>query len=181
MEHEILRLDSIPSPDRPERLEEARLIFEETAPPLTSLSPDAKKAFEHKYFGIYLETPGSFFLACDRKQVLGYLAGAPETLPLHFALNPYLEQFRAEIEDHFPAHLHLNLAAAARGAGLGSKLIDRYVRDLLRQQHGPSGVHVVTAKDAENVGFYLKNGFEKTRVSGKLLLMGRSLSVRSNG
>jgi hypothetical protein len=171
----ILRLDSISSTDRRARLEGAKLIFEETAPTLASLTPDARKTFEQKYFGIYLETPGYFYIALEQEKVLGYLAGVPNTLPLHFVLNPYLNQFRAEIETCFPAHLHMNLTAAARGMGLGSKLISGFTQDLEKTSSPPTGVHIVTSKDSENVRFYLKNGFEKTKEAGNLLLMGKDL------
>jgi len=177
MAPKILKLDSIPLVDRSARMAGARRIFEETAPTLASLSVDARETFYRKYFGIYLETPEFFYLAVEQDFVLGYLAGAPQTLPLHFELNPYLENFRAEIEGHSPAHLHLNLTAAARGMGLGSSLISSFTRDLEQTSPIPSGVHVVTSRDAENVRFYLKNGFEKIKEAGSLLLMGKDLQT----
>ncbi len=170
---QLVTLDSISASERSERINSARLIFEETAPPLSSLSPDARQAFFQKYFGVYLATPESFYLAIEQGFVLGYLAGAPQTLPLHFSLNPYLEQFRTEIESHYPAHLHMNLTAAARGMGLGSRLIAEFMTDLGKRAPAPRGVHIVTSKDAENVRFYLKNGFGKAKEAGTLLLMGR--------
>jgi ribosomal protein S18 acetylase RimI-like enzyme len=175
MAPKILRLDSIPLADRSARVEGARRIFEETAPTLASLPADARQAFEQKYFGIYLETPEFFYLAFEHDFVLGYLAGAPQTLPLHFELNQYLEKFRTEIEAHSPAHLHLNLTAAARGMGLGSRLIAGFIQDLSKMLPAPPGVHIVTSTDAGNVRFYLKNGFEKTKEAGSLLLMGKEL------
>ncbi|MBU6154524.1 MAG: hypothetical protein KGP28_09510 [Bdellovibrionales bacterium] len=176
MAPQILTLDSISLVDRSARMEGARRIFEETAPTLASLPADARQAFQQKYFGIYLETPETFYLAVEHDLVLGYLAGAPQTLPLHFSLNPYLEQFRTEIQSRYPAHLHMNLTAAARGMGLGSRLISEFVKDLSMMRPAPSGIHIVTSRDAENVKFYLKNGFQKTNEAGKLLLMARGFS-----
>ena len=172
---EILKLSSTPPSEQPALSAGARRIFEETAPSLRTLSAEDQLRFERKYFGIYLENPEWIFLAINSGQILGYLAGAPLTLPVHFSLNPYLERFRSEIEQDFPAHLHLNLTEGARGMGLGTKLISRFLFELRTLEPFPCGVHIVTSPDSENVRFYLKNGFERTKQSGNFTLIGKHL------
>ncbi len=172
---EILKLSSTPPSEQPALSAGARRIFEETAPSLLTLSAEDQLRFERKYFGIYLENPEWIFLAINSGQILGYLAGAPLTLPVHFSLNPYLERFRSEIEQDFPAHLHLNLTEGARGMGLGTKLISRFLSEVRTMDPFPCGVHIVTSPDSENVRFYLKNGFERTTTNGNFLFMGKTL------
>jgi GNAT superfamily N-acetyltransferase len=55
----------------------------------------------------------------------------------------------------FPAHLHVNLEASARGSGLGRRLIDRFREDLAAI--GVRGVHL-TCGD-KPLPFYRKVGF----------------------
>jgi len=151
----------------------ARKIFEETAMGFSSLDSQAQANLNHRYFGIYLETPDCVYFALEGKNVLGYLVGAPSTLEIHFRLSPYLEEFRQEIDLRFPAHLHLNLTQSARGKGVGSKLIQTFLADW-QTRIEPRGVHIVTAAGDRNVGFYLRNGFREVDQRGKRLLMGRS-------
>jgi GNAT superfamily N-acetyltransferase len=57
--------------------------------------------------------------------------------------------------DEFPAHLHMNLIAAARGRGIGRALIERYRRDLAEE--GVPGIHLYCGK--EPLPFYQSVGF----------------------
>lgn len=55
----------------------------------------------------------------------------------------------------YPAHLHVNVDAAERSSGLGSRLLDRYCEDL--QKKGVAGVHLFCGEMP--LRFYSKNGF----------------------
>jgi len=151
---------------------QARVIFFESAGnPLFSSIADRDR-FQNRYFDSYLSTPDLFFLATREQKVLGYLAGAKQTLGVHFELNPYLEDFRSLIEADYPAHLHINLSALARGAGIGSNLISAYESYL--RSIGVKGVHLVTSSSARNVSFYLKNSYaplKEAEWNGKTLLL----------
>ncbi len=60
--------------------------------------------------------------------------------------------------DRFPAHLHLALAPAARGKGLGRRLAEGFVERLAAA--GVSGVHaVVRAENARGRRFFERLGF----------------------
>ncbi|MBI4828142.1 MAG: GNAT family N-acetyltransferase [Nitrospinae bacterium] len=56
----------------------------------------------------------------------------------------------------YPAHFHINVHPRLRGQGLGSRLARRFFDDMKRR--GAAGVHVVTAADARNTGFYQRLG-----------------------
>ncbi len=49
------------------------------------------------------------------------------------------------VVDAYPAHLHIDLLASARGAGLGRRLVERQLADLRRV--GSPGVHLDVATD----------------------------------
>jgi hypothetical protein len=179
-------LDECPGGSRDSWIEGARSVFMETRGRTVFPSRSEEEEFEWKYFGIYAATPKWFHIALSGDRVLGYLAGAPRTLSVHFELNPYLELFRPEIEARFPSHLHINLSAASRGLGLGSALLSRFFAQLVDSARSPEsppsvkGIHIVTGAGERNVDFYLKNQFHeikrKPRGTATLLLMGRSLS-----
>ena len=58
----------------------------------------------------------------------------------------------------WPAHLHVNLAAAARGRGLGTRLVGEFLAQM--RAAGVPGVHVATQSDAAR-RFFLRSGFEE--------------------
>lgn len=60
-----------------------------------------------------------------------------------------------KLERDFPAHLHINFDARARGKGAGRALIDAFVADL--RERGVPGLHVHCGE--KPVPFYLKTGF----------------------
>ena len=62
-----------------------------------------------------------------------------------------------DLYDAYPAHLHINLTSAARGHGLGGRLIAALEENL--RSTGVPGLHLVTDPHARNVSFYRKNGF----------------------
>ena len=64
----------------------------------------------------------------------------------------------AAITDTYPAHLHIDLLARARGTGLGRVLIERLLADL--RERGVRGVHMgVDPENANALGFYDHLGF----------------------
>lgn len=72
--------------------------------------------------------------------------------------------------DDYPVHFHINVHPRFRGRGLGSLLARRFFDDVKRR--GAAGVHVITAADARNVGFYQRLGLEpltRRECGGRLL------------
>jgi len=127
----------------------------------------ARSAFHERWLGRYLTNfPQNFTVALthedDREQgcVAGYLAGClkdPRGTDVfsdiaHFALfESYLDRYRA--------HLHINLAPQFRGAGLGVRLMEAFLKDV--SAAGLHGAHVVTGAKSRNVSFYQRCGFQK--------------------
>jgi GNAT superfamily N-acetyltransferase len=90
--------------------------------------------------------------------VVGYLVGALED-PAEQERFADIGYFRAAFRDlcrRYPAHLHINLAPAYRGRGIGACLIAAFAARAVAA--GAPGFHVVTAKDARNVPFYRRCG-----------------------
>lgn len=74
----------------------------------------------------------------------------------------------------FPAHLHIDLLASARGRGLGRALIERQLDDLGRS--GVSGVHLdVATANANAIAFYGHLGFRQVATLESSILMGLPL------
>jgi GNAT superfamily N-acetyltransferase len=124
-------------------------------------SDEERAAFRARWLGRYLEGGTDVLLvALDEKgAAAGYLVGAVEDpaaqarfADLDYLAGPFREQCR-----RYPAHLHINLAAAFRNRGLGARLIEAFAGRAAAA--GAAGVHVVTAGSARNVGFYLRCGF----------------------
>lgn len=61
----------------------------------------------------------------------------------------------AEVLDQYPAHLHINLEASARGTGTGRLLVERYAADLAST--GVHGIHLYCGE--KPLPFYKKTGF----------------------
>lgn len=66
----------------------------------------------------------------------------------------------ALLRSKYPAHLHVNVAAEARGAGVGAALAQKYFERL--RAAGVGGVHVFCGK--KPVPFYERLGFEALEV-----------------
>ncbi len=64
-----------------------------------------------------------------------------------------------EIQNSFPAHLHMNFLLQARGQGLGRKIFLQFVQ-ILKEQNVP-GLHLYCGTEAR--AFYLKCGFAEFR------------------
>ena len=122
----------------------------------------ARDAFRERWLGRYLaHDPGHVWLALDEAQdVIGYLAGAlddPARAP-RFADIDYFQTWAA-FTARYPAHLHINLRPAARGAGVGQRLVGAFCEQAAAAD--APGVHVVTGAGARNIGFYRRCGFEQ--------------------
>lgn len=167
------------APDRLARGLDA--IFFEASNTKTFAGADQRVRFRQRWLGLYLDDfPEWAYVARDNAgDVAGYLVGCV-TDPAHdarFAEIGYFELLAAETA-RFPAHLHINVRADCRGAGLGARLIAAFRADARRA--AVPGVHVVTSAGARNVGFYLANGFSQVRSfrvgETQLLMLGADLA-----
>jgi GNAT superfamily N-acetyltransferase len=117
--------------------------------------------------------------------VAGYLVGAlqdPAEQPRFADIDYFRGGFR-ELCRRYPAQLHINLAPASRGRGRGARLIGVFAARAAAG--GAPGMHVVTARSARNVRFYLRCGFAElgsTRWLGReVLFLARTLDGRTEG
>ena len=119
-----------------------------------------REAFLQRWLGRYLEHAGDrVLLALAGETVSGYLVGSldnPAEQQRFFDLDYYRTHF-ADACRRFPAHLHINLAAAFRSRGIGAALIETFAAQAAAA--GAAGVHVVTGKGMRNVRFYERCGF----------------------
>ena len=121
-----------------------------------------REAFRERWLGRYLEhDPGLVLVALDASGgVVGYLVGSlddPARAP-RFADIGYFVTF-AGLTARYPAHLHVNVAADWRSAGLGAHLVAQFVADA--RAAGVPGVHVVTESASRNRTFYERAGFRE--------------------
>jgi ribosomal protein S18 acetylase RimI-like enzyme len=144
-----------------QHLPRLREIFFECSDKKEFASKDDRHKFQNKWLGHYLEQyQEHIFLSVDQQNKLqGYLTGCPNSRIDKTLMHehPTMAVFEEHLEN-YPAHLHLNCHPESQGKGLGRQLIKQYINQLQRQ--GVSGVHIITAKDALNIGFYKKTGFQ---------------------
>ncbi|MCH9807052.1 MAG: GNAT family N-acetyltransferase [Alphaproteobacteria bacterium] len=145
-----------------------------------SFADEATQAeFHTRWLGRYLEHYSDwFYVAVQGGRLIGYLAGCtddPARVP-RFSDIAYFKDL-ADQTLLYPAHLHVNVAEGLRGAGVGARLVARYVEDL--RHAGIDGVHLVTGVDQRNVIFYQRNGFEAVKRlpwrGGEVVMLARSL------
>jgi len=144
-----------------------------------------RDAFRERWLGRYLQGGSdALFLAKQGHTVAGYLVGAVENPALQerFADIVYLRADFADLCRQFPAHLHINLAPAFRGHGIGAHLIEAFAAYAARQ--GAVGMHVVTGAGMRNVRFYERCGFRHhgatERNGGQVVFLGRVLPIKSD-
>lgn len=127
----------------------------------------ARSAFRERWLGRYLRDDPQFaYLAitsAPAHHVVGYLVGAIDDPSNRSAEDGGIAAFR-DVNRRYPAHLHVNVAPAYRGAGIGGRLIDAFVADA--RGTGAVGVHVVTGATSANVRFYNRNGFREIARGG---------------
>lgn len=120
----------------------------------------ARAVFRERWLGRYLRHyPQYAFVAADGGgEVVGYIAGSLQD-PVRDPLFADLDHFKefAHLTPRYPAQLHVNLAEAWRGRGLGTVLIEAFAA--MAAKSGAPGVHVVTSRGARNVRFYAANAF----------------------
>lgn len=137
--------------------------------------------FRYRWLGRYLDAPGDpVVVAIVGEMLAGYLVGSlenPAEQPRFCDLDYYCSHFAAHCR-RFPAHLHINLAAAYRSRGIGKALIDAFAA--LAAGAGAGGVHVVTGKGMRNNRFYERCGFkpiDSAPWNGReVVLLGKDLS-----
>lgn len=173
---DIVRLTTAPLPAADVRAE-MDAIFYETAP-RAPVEATARAAFHDLWLGQYLRhEPHLAHVACLDGRVIGYLV-ACHVNPATSARFPDLSYFQdfAEACARFPAHVHINLTAAARGHGTGARLIEASVEDA--SDAGLAGVHVVTSANARNVSFYQRCSFAEiaatSRRGERIVFLGRT-------
>ncbi len=151
--------------DNPQLVDDVESILFETAGQRIFSDEIARAAFRHLWLGLYLDdSPDLAFVAVEQladrvPRVVGYVVGWPESAhgDARFAGLDYFACV-ADLLREAPAHLHVNLTSSARGKGVGRRLIVRLV-DRLRERRVPA-LHVFTGAYADNVGFYVRCGFE---------------------
>ena len=141
-------------------LAEIDAIFFEASATKSFASQASRAVFRERWLGRHLvHFPACTFLARDRAgTILGYVIGALDD-PAHdprFADIPYFRDF-AHLTARYPAHLHINLAPAARNRGIGGRLVDAFCAHAAAQ--GKPGVHVVTSETSRNRSFYARQRF----------------------
>lgn len=146
--------------ERTARLDDAiDAIFFEASNTKSFENEIARSAFRERWLGRYLRDDPQFaYLALTPAgDVLGYLVGsiddpASNVRPADAGIVAF-----HDLSKRYPAHLHVNMAPAFRGFGIGGRLIDAFIADA--RQAGAAGVHVVTSATSANVRFYNRNGF----------------------
>lgn len=161
-------------------------IFWETASTTDFPTPAERHAFWWRYFGYYIDhAPNLTVVARDGETgaALGYVCGVADTRAHRelYAIAAHVSLFD-DCYDRYPAHLHINLTAAARGRGLGGHLLRAIESRVVAA--GADGIHLVTSVGARNVTFYRRNGYLDAvqRAVGddalELLLLGKRLGRR---
>jgi len=176
---EIRVLTALPPADLFAGLGRIDAIFFEASSVQAFESRARRFAFHWLWLGRYLiDEPAEAFVAIEDGAVAGYLVGslvdpAPRAA---FADLDYFKDFAGQTAI-FPAHLHVNVAAEARGRGVGERLVGAFERHAA--MHGAPGGHVVTGAGMRNVGFYERLGYREAarapRGAGHVVMLAKRL------
>jgi GNAT superfamily N-acetyltransferase len=155
-------------------------IFWQTSARTFAQGPE-RDAYRERWLGRYMQGGSDVVLLAlvGEDTVAGYLVGALEnpTGQARFADIGYFRTDFADLTRRFPAHLHINLAAALRSRGIGAQLIEAFAGHAKRA--GAPGMHAVTGKGMRNVGFYQRCGFAErgsaTWNGRQIVFLGRDL------
>lgn len=149
--------------DRRRLIDEATLLFFETANTQSFSSAEAKDGYLARWFGRYVDLqPEACLLALDDSgRVTGYVAGCFDTFglgaqPIIRDISYYTPALCAALSS-YPAHFHINVKPERQGSGIGRELVWRFI-DLCRAA-GANGIHVVTGAASPAVRFYERCGF----------------------
>lgn len=78
-----------------------------------------------------------------------------------------------QISEHYPAHMHLNLAPRIQGKGIGSLLFSRWITNAA--EHGVTAIHIGTNPANERaISFWSKRDFIRLPAQGSTVWMGRT-------
>lgn len=128
--------------------------------------------FAERWTGPYrVLRPDWTFVAVEEGKVVGYLTGSPDSLAFeeerHKTFKPepdsrefFPMDFRLGLWSEHPAHLHMNVAASARGRGAGRALLEAFFGEL--RARGVRSAHVFCGERAS--GYWKKAGFADLRV-----------------
>lgn len=135
-------------------------IFFEASATRCFVDANERAAFRERWLGRYLLhfLSDAFLAVAANGDIVGYVVGClddPAGNPL-FSDIDYFETF-AHQTTRYPAHLHINVDADTRSAGVGARLLTRFVAHAASA--GSPGVHVVTGMKSRNVRFYNRQGF----------------------
>ncbi len=159
-------------------------IFFQSSGTKTFASVEARAAFYERWLGRYLAHDAAHaFLAVVEpgsadETIAGYLVGSLDD-PARAARFDDLGYFKTmrELTARFPAHLHVNLAEAWRGQGVGRMLVEAFCSHA--QAAGARGVHVFTGRGMRNVRFYEAAGFGQVGsvpwTGTEIIMLGRRL------
>ena len=182
---QIVKLLDIAQEEHEKTIKSVDALFFDAANTQEFASAAEKHTFRQTWLGRYLtHYRDHFFLALsDSGELVGYLAGAPDN-PARSDLFADIDYFALfpELCARYPAQLHVNVAPEFRGMGIGRTLIEAYSAHC--QSAGCAGCHVITRKDADNVGYYQACGFEEVgRVRWQagdrtLVFLGKSFVIR---
>jgi GNAT superfamily N-acetyltransferase len=164
-------------------------IFFEASGRSDFASSEQQAAFRERWLGRYLRggTDVALLALEPAGGVAGYLVGALEdpSGQERFADIDYFRGAFRGLCGRYPAHLHINLAPASRGRGIGARLIAAFAERAAGA--GAPGLHVVTARAARNVRFYARCGLAEVGATcwngrdvvflGKLLERRQTLQV----
>lgn len=139
-------------------------VFFEAAATKTFADAQIKSAFRERWLGRYLSEFRDFASVAVAERdgmpfVAGYVVGAVHNAaadPRFFDVETF--QIFHRQSACYPAHLHINLAPAYRGGGLGGRLVSRFAA--VAQMHGARGLHVVTGRRSRNRSFYDRLGLK---------------------
>jgi ribosomal protein S18 acetylase RimI-like enzyme len=149
-------------------------IFWDTTTRTNFASINERVEFQEKYLESYLSH--KVLVAEINHNVVGYVVAALSTDSQASYWGEHLALFE-DLYARYPAHLHINCAAEARGSGIGTRLIEKLEADL--QMMGVAGLHLITLSGGRNVSFYQRLGFQhkvERAWNGKpLLFLGKSL------
>lgn len=158
-------------------------IFFEASGRTFELGP-GRDAFRERWLGRYLQGGTDVVLVAVeawQQTIAGYLVGALEdpSKQGRFDDIPYFKGDFRSFCAQYPAHLHINLAPAFRGRGLGAQLVEAFAERA--RAAGAAGMHVVTGKALRNVTFYARCGFSEQATArwndSDIVFLGRKLAV----
>ena len=158
---------------KPEYYDQVESIFFDNSTKKEFSSEEERRNFLNKYLVHYLENCSeSCFVALNEK-VIGYILICVDTAKDDdlLRLNPTLKNYQNHFSD-YPAHLHINTHSSQQGKGVGGKLLNDAIAKI-----NVKGIHLITAQNARNVHFYLKNNFQIVEnYPDNTVILGRKLS-----